>query len=298
MDRGPRVSTTVGARSSAPNRVSIEPAQLRLDAGSCAMSPCAGQAEVTVEQDNTISPTEWVAIGVHYVCSAPHIPIYYDESTSFTLLATDDDERNLASTMSALELNERRAPRACTRVALSVPPTAPVTIPVESSDTTAFIPETTTLTFDSTNWYEPRTICVHSVDDSQPDGTQQASLRFAPADSTDPGYDGFDGDDLPVRVTDDETPGVTFHTNTPHVRPSRGAIRGGLTAIFTNTAPTGAVDLSLSSSQPTDIDVTVTAVDGPGQPALYARWIELGPAVSTDPQFDGETGRPLQVFVR
>ncbi len=83
------------------------------------------------------------------------------------------DESGLAATLS---------------VSLGSKPTADVTIPVNSSDTTEGTVDKTSLIFTSANWATAQTITVIGVNDTSADGNQSYTIHLGPATSTDPSY--------------------------------------------------------------------------------------------------------------
>jgi len=80
-------------------------------------------------------------------------------------------------------------------VALQAAPTAVVTLSLSSSDPAKGIVAPGMLIFDATDWHEPQTVTVTGQNGAT-DGNY--SVVLSPADSTDPGYQGLDPDDVPV----------------------------------------------------------------------------------------------------
>jgi cysteine-rich repeat protein len=88
---------------------------------------------------------------------------------------------------------------------LRTAPSAPVTIGISSSKPEEGTPSRSSETFDSTNWFMPRTIVVTGADDLVDDGNQSYSIVLAPDLLTfDPVYAGLDPPDVSVSNTDDE----------------------------------------------------------------------------------------------
>jgi hypothetical protein len=90
------------------------------------------------------------------------------------------------------------------KVVLARKPTAGVSIPVRSSDTTEGIPLTTLLTFNKTNWNVPQAVTVRGVDDSVADGNVGYKIVVGPAQSEDPSYNGIDPSDVPLTNQDND----------------------------------------------------------------------------------------------
>ncbi len=77
-------------------------------------------------------------------------------------------------------------------VTLNTQPTADVTIPVSSSDTTEGTVSTASLTFTPANWNVPQTVIVTGVDDAIVDGDVAYTIVLGAATSADPAYNGLD----------------------------------------------------------------------------------------------------------
>jgi len=99
-------------------------------------------------------------------------------------------------------------------IVLTSQPTANVTIPLSSSNTTEGTVSPTSLTFTSVNWNTPQTVNVTGVDDLVVDGNIAYSIITAAATSTDPNFNGLDPSDVSVTNNDNDTapipsPGIT-----------------------------------------------------------------------------------------
>jgi hypothetical protein len=81
-------------------------------------------------------------------------------------------------------------------IVLMKAPSANVTVTLYSSDEDEGMASPETLTFTSSNWNAPQTVIVTGVDDGVADGNQFYDIRFNPATSADPDYDGLQ----PTRV--------------------------------------------------------------------------------------------------
>jgi hypothetical protein len=89
-------------------------------------------------------------------------------------------------------------------VALSVAPTADVTIAVSTSDASEGTPSTNVLTFTTANWSVPQIVTVTGIDDADLDGDVAYTIVLAAAVSADPGYNGLDVADVQVVNLNDE----------------------------------------------------------------------------------------------
>ncbi|MBI2930967.1 MAG: hypothetical protein HYY16_04900, partial [Planctomycetes bacterium] len=133
-------------------------------------------------------------------------------------------------------------------VVLTSQPTANVSIPLSSSDTTEGTVSVPSLTFTPADWNVRQVVRATGADDAAADGTLGYMIVTGPAGSTDPAYSGYDASDVSLTNLDNDATGIT-------VTPTAGLVtnEGGGTATFTivlNTIPLADVTLSLSSSNP------------------------------------------------
>ncbi|MEZ5439931.1 MAG: Calx-beta domain-containing protein [Lysobacterales bacterium] len=143
-------------------------------------------------------------------------------------------------------------------VVLTGAPTADVNIAVSSSNPAEGTPDTAMLVFTMADWFIPQTVTVTGVDDDIDDGDQAYQIVLAAATSADPGYNGFDADDVMVTNTDDDTAGVI-------VSPIMGLITteaGGTDTfdIVLNSEPIADVSIGISSNDLTEGTVSVATV--------------------------------------
>jgi large repetitive protein len=217
----------------------------------------------------------------------------------------DNDSAGLA--VSALEGTTSEKPSALPftfTIALTSKPTASVTIPITSNDTSEGTVSPASLIFTTTNWKAAQTVTVTGVDDKMVDGPQSYKVQIGAATSTDKGYSGFDyTNDISLTNLDDDSAGI-------EVSPAAGSTsEKGVTTTFTivlSSQPSADVTIPLSSSNENEgvlvdvtsvvftmanwnkpVTVTVTGVndkvaDGPQQ---YT--IKTAAAVSTDVTYKG-----------
>jgi hypothetical protein len=187
-------------------------------------------------------------------------------------------------------------------VRLTSEPTADVTVGVSSSDTSEGTVAPSTLTFTAGNWSTDQTVIVTGVDENVDDGDQSYTVWLFTLSSGDSKYSGLDPDDVAVTNVDDDTDGFIVSAI------SGDTTEGGGTGTFTvrlGTQPTADVTIGVSSSDTTegmaapgsltftvgnwDVDqvVTVTGVDDAVDDGDIGYTIFLGPAVSTDGNYNG-----------
>ncbi|WP_437907685.1 family 43 glycosylhydrolase [Sorangium sp. So ce327] len=98
--------------------------------------------------------------------------------------------------------------RVTVSVALDGAPSAPITVPVSSSDATEGSVSPATLSFTVEDWSVPREITVTGVDDAESDGDQIFRVRLGPSVSADPACDGLVAESADITNTDDDAPGT------------------------------------------------------------------------------------------
>jgi len=157
-------------------------------------------------------------------------------------------------------------PATTINIKLSSAPTAPVTIPVTSSNTaegTIVAPATGSLTFTPANWNTTQPVTVQGTDDFVVDTNTYApyTVILGIMTSTDPNYNGVDPADAAAVNVDNDT--VTIPAKI-HVMPSSALKTSeNLTTdqfgVILQTAPTGTVTILLSSAMPSEGTVTLPA---------------------------------------
>ena len=190
-------------------------------------------------------------------------------------------------------------------VVLEAPPTANVTINVNSSDTSEGMVDQSALTFTSSNWSTPQTVTITGQNDSVAAGSVPYTIVLAPASSTDARYNGIDPSDVSVININNSGDNITASTAT-----FTTTDRGG-TATFTvnlTAQPVADVVVPLFSSNTgigtvspasltftaanyaTAQTVTVTGAVDLKADGNQAYNIIIGPAASADMGYNGVHG--------
>lgn len=225
------------------------------------------------------------------------------DPSDVTGTTTDNDGPGVSVTpTSGLSVTEAGT-TATFSVVLQSQPTASVTIPVTSSDTSEATVSTATLAFTTGNWNTPQIVTVTGVNDVIDDGDVAWTITLGAATSTDGGYAGFDPSDVTGTTIDNDGAGVT-------VTPTSGlsVSETGTTTMFTvvlQSQPTASVSIPVTSSDTTEATVstatltfttgnwntpqpiTVTGVDDAIDDGNVNWTITLGAATSTDTGYAG-----------
>jgi hypothetical protein len=187
-------------------------------------------------------------------------------------------------------------------IVLTSQPTADVTIPLTSSDTTEGVASPVSVTFTVDDWNIPQTVTITGVDDLQADGNVVYTIVTGAAVSDDPRYNGLNSDDVSVTNIDNDVAGITV-TPTSGLSTSED---GGIAAfmIVLTSQPTANVTIPLASSAPSEGTVTgsvtftpenwnipqlviVTGVDDAVADGNVAYTIITSSATSMDPSYAG-----------
>ncbi len=137
-----------------------------------------------------------------------------------TFTNTDDDDAGHHGAPTGTSTAESGTSATFT-VVLTSQPTADVTIPVISSDTTEGTVSPASLTFTAANWSTPQTVTVTGVDDAVEDGTQPYTVQVGPATGGDAVYTALLAQSLAFTNTDDDVAGITVGRRAGPPRPRR-----------------------------------------------------------------------------
>jgi large repetitive protein len=190
-------------------------------------------------------------------------------------------------------------------IKLNSQPTADVTIPLSSSNTSEGTLSVTQVVFTSANYGSATTVTITGVDDDQvADGDQPYSILVGPAVSTDQGYKGMTVPAVPVVNADNDSAGLA-------VTPMEGTTGEKPTAapftftIALTSKPSASVTIPVTSSDVTEgtvslatlvfttanwndkQTVTVTGVNDSMADGPQTYKVQIGAATSTDKGYSG-----------
>jgi hypothetical protein len=203
-------------------------------------------------------------------------------------------------------------PNAVFAVVLNAQPSADVTIPITSLDTTEGTTVESMLVFTPSNWNMPQSVTILPVNDGVNDGDITYTIAVGAATSTDTNYNGVDGDDVQVTNVDDDLPGFI-------IVPTGGLVVSEYRdsdefTIQLTIQPTANVTVAVSSSDLTEGTVntssltftpanwnvpqvvTVTGVNDAQMDGHQTFFIVLAPAVSTDLGYNGIDPQDVDVL--
>jgi hypothetical protein len=223
------------------------------------------------------------------------------DAANVTATNTDNDSAGITVTPTSGLVTSESGGQATFTIVLASQPTADVTIPLASNDTTEGTVAPISVTFTAVNWNAPQTVTVTGVDDAVADGSQPYKILTAAAVSADPGYAGRDASDVSLNNTDNDTAGITVTPTTGLVTDENGA--QATFTIVLNSQPTMDVTIGLSSNDtsegtvgPTIVTftsvnwnapqtVTVTGADDLIADGNQPYKIITAPALSADPSY-------------
>ena len=187
-------------------------------------------------------------------------------------------------------------------VRLTCMPASSVQIDVSSDDKTEGTVSLSFLEFNPGEWNVPQTVTVEGRDDDVADGDQAYRIVLGAAISDDNDFSGIDPDDVDVVNTDDDTPGITASAIDGNTTEAGGQARF---TVQLNTEPTAQVQVAVQSLDSTEGSVSpsnllfvpgnydtpqtvvVTGVDDPTDDGDFRYDIQVGPATSEDPVYQG-----------
>ena len=188
-------------------------------------------------------------------------------------------------------------------VSLSAAPSADVTIPVSSSDTTEGTVAPASLVFTPANWMTPQTVTVTGVDDDLVDGDVAYSIILGTVVTTDPCYEGQDPADVSATNSSKDAADIVVDAMTP-LSTSENGSTDTFTVVLTSE-PSADVTIGVSSDAPDEAVADVTQLvftsanwDTPQTVTVTGQadgtidgdepfTILLAAAVSTDGDYDG-----------
>lgn len=285
FEGGPTTALHLESRCESPLR--YEFATSPLVSVSPRTAPCGADVRFDLSiADDALDGHQWVAVQPHSAYLSVNTSSFLSSRLpAMTLIAVDNDVRELVATLPAMELNESLAPQSCTELVLSQEPASTVSFDITSSAPLQATPLQTALSWGPADWFEPQTLCVRASDDIYADGTQVAMIMLR-ANTTDLDWSSA-ALDIPVRVTDDELHGVTAFTREPAVYVPRSGRTEYPLWLFTNTA---AVDVKphFQSSHP-DVSFWVGWSTDLGEWAQPSPRFELPPGTMTPVHVVGST---------
>lgn len=195
-------------------------------------------------------------------------------------------------------------------VVLNTAPTADVTIPIVSNDTTEGTVSPASLVFTSANWNTPRTVTITGVDDSNADGNINFSVALNSSVSTDSNYNGLSQPNIGVTNQDNDTAGLTI------INPTLTTNESGTSSVFyvvLNSQPTASVTVPLTNNNTAEGSlntssltfstsswniqqaVTVTGINDFDLDGNITYSIQVGAPVSSDTVYNGLSPQSVSV---
>lgn len=243
LDAQPTTTVSVGLSSTAPAEGTVSPSVVVFTPADWSV---VRTVSVTGVDDLVMDGDQ-----VYTIVTSPAVsgdPRYSGrDAADVRVTNLDDDVAGfVVSTSGALVTTERGGTASFT-VRLRSQPTAPVTVPLRSTNVAEGTVAPGSLTFTAADWAVEQVVTVTGVDDLVADGPQAYAVVSDPAASADPVYAGTLLPDVPVTNLDDDVAGVV-------ATPAAGleTTEGGGTASFS---------VVLSSRPTADVIVAVTSGD-------------------------------------
>ncbi|MCF6235306.1 MAG: FG-GAP-like repeat-containing protein [Gammaproteobacteria bacterium] len=173
------------------------------------------------------------------------------------LSATSTTPSILVSPTTGLQTSEALTDASFT-VVLATEPTASVTIPVSSSDTSEGAVNPSTLTFTVGDWSMPQTVTITGVDDGVVDGDISYAVITSAAVSADATYNALDAADVVVVNLDNDLSGITVTPTSGLLTTEAGASDSFIVVL--DAAPSADVTIGLTSSDTSEGRLFVSAL--------------------------------------
>lgn len=311
----PTADVTIPISSGTPTEVSATPTSLTFTTTDWAPKTVT----LTGVDDSVADGTSTVVITIGQATSSD---IAYAALAAQTLSVA-----NIDNDQAGVALLQDNSPQVTTEdggqytfwIYLRSAPTANVTFPVllATNEATAV---TTSVTFTPSNWSGPQPVIIQGLDDTPPlkDGDMPYVVTVGPSTSTDSAYAGLSRQ---VTLTNEDN-------DTPGLRVTQDILTGNSTLITSEAGGTARFRVSLRTQPTADVVIPVTSLDtneGTTSTSLVtitpAEWnavnwitvngvndlatpvadgdrpyiITVGPATSTDPDYDGLTGDNVDV---
>ncbi|MBM7117349.1 Calx-beta domain-containing protein [Archangium primigenium] len=307
LDSRPTAAVTVHARSSHPGEGRVLPESLTFtpeDWRSPRTLVVTGVDDARADGDQPYTLTLTLTSDDATYAALPPAPV--------AMINRDDDTAGFSVGAVSGFTNEA-GEQATFTVVLTSEPLAPVTLPLQSDDTTEGTLAVSELTFTPSNWFLPQTVVVTGVDDALADGVQLYTLTLGPSSSADPAYAGREPAPLTVSNRDNDVASITVSAVSGFTTEAGG--QATFTVVLTSE-PRAPVTLPLQSDDttegtlavseltftPTDWatpqTVVVTGVDDALADADQPYLITFGLSASADPAYAGHRPGALRVFNR
>ncbi|WP_322816600.1 beta strand repeat-containing protein, partial [Chloroflexus sp.] len=199
-------------------------------------------------------------------------------------------------------------------VALATQPTANVTVTIDGQGQVTLNGQAIlNLTFTPATWNTPQPVTIAVPEDAIAEATQTIAITHL-ASSSDPFYDGLSGPALDLTITDNDTAGFVVTVPPAPLIVSENGDSIELRLRLTSQ-PTAPVQVNISVSDPTegsvtptsiifdntnwniDAILTVTGVDDLLEDGHQPFTVQLAPAISSDPFYNGLPPTPNSVNV-
>jgi large repetitive protein len=172
----------------------------------------------------------------------------------------DDDSAGIDVSKAAGNTNEGGTTTTFT-IVLRSKPTAPVTIPLTSSDETEGTITPKQVIFTTDDWNAKQTVTVHGENDDEADGPQPYVVRTGAATSPDGDYNGMNADDVEVTNIDNDLAGITVSPASGPTSEAGGVAGSATFTVKLNSQPKAAVSIPIQSSATDEGTLDVPSID-------------------------------------
>lgn len=246
LNTRPSGPVTIALSSGDTGEVTISESELTFDGNNWAVPQ---EVSVSGVDDLVDDGNVMVLITLGPAVSAD-INYFQRDPPDVTALNTDDDERGITVTPTLGLVTTEAGGLATFTVRLSSQPTAPVTIPLLSSDLSEGTVSPEMLNFTEQNWQTPQTVTITGRPDLIDDDDVLYNIITLDADSLDPRYDNLNGPNVSAINIDDDVAGIEVLAAMPLQTMETGG--NGTVRISLLSEPTADVVLTFALSDATE----------------------------------------------
>lgn len=189
------------------------------------------------------------------------------------LLTNLDDDRAAALQVAPTSVSVSESGSSATvSVTISTKPSATVRVPLQNPDSSEFQLDRSELVFEPVDWMQARTFVITGVDDSEVDGTINATIALQSAISDDQRFAGMDASDVAAANADNDSLAAAE------------LLVQGLDLQTSEAGDAGRFTVALNRAPQSPVDIEITASDGGSEIGLSLSRLRFTAQDATTPK--------------
>ncbi len=264
LGTAPTDTVTIDVSSSDTTEAVVSPAQITLDANTL-----SADVTVTSVDDGDVDGAQVLTV-VNGIASSNDTAYDGIDVGDVSVTVTDDDQAEITVNPTNLTVLEANSGQATFDVSLSSAPGSDVVINLAASSTDVTL-DTTTLTFDSSNWSTAQTVTITADDDQLAEGNEVVTI-VTTLSTQDAAYTGRPVADVIVQVIDDDLAQVSVNPTNLTFSENGGS---GTFDINIGSAPSADVTIDLASSDTSEATVSPASITFAANTAPTARTVTV-----------------------